>query len=94
MHEHTKYPWLWDVDIDSETFRRILLGESKVDGRDWRWALVRLVEYAPYADIRRLLPTGLFVAHWRDVAHRVRSETRREGMDYLHERLLQKVGDA
>ena len=92
MLEHTKYPWLWDVEMDSTTFRRVLRGDGQIDGRDWRWAMVRLVEYAPYADIRRLLPVELFVAHWRDVANRVRSETRREGMDYVHARLSQAAG--
>ena len=91
MLEHTKYPWLWDVEMDSETFRRILAGQAEHKGRDWRWAMVRLIEYAPYSDIKRLLPRRWFLAHWPEVASRVRSETRRKGMDYVHARLQRPV---
>lgn len=84
------YPWLWDVDMDAATFRRLLRGEGEAPGRDWRWAMLRLVEYAPYRDVCRLLPREWFLAHWPEVAARVRAKSIREGMDYLHARLEER----
>lgn len=84
-----RYPWLWDEDMDGPTFERILRGETALPGRDWKWALVRLIEYAPYDELRRLLPRELFLARWPEAAPLVRSAACREGMDYLH-RYLQR----
>ncbi len=85
--QRDRYPWLWDVEMDADTFRQILNGERNVRGRDWRWALVRLIEYAPYAEIRRLLSAERLLATWPQVAGQIRSSTRREGMEYLYQRL-------
>ena len=90
MSEPERYPWLWDVPMDAAAFRRILSGESAQHGRDWRWALVRLIEYAPYQDICRLLPVERFLAGWPEIAGRIRSETRREGMEFLRSELLKR----
>lgn len=81
------YPWVWDMPLDRETFRALLKGETEINGLDWRWAMARLAEYAPYADIRRLLPKDLFLRGWPEVAPRLRSPERREGMDFLWETL-------
>jgi hypothetical protein len=87
MAEDSKFPWLWDVPIDNRAFLRILRGEHREKGLDRKWAMARLIEYAPYRQIRELLPLELFLEHWSEVAPLVRSSTRREGMDYLHKRL-------
>ncbi len=44
------YPWLWDEDMDRPTFEKILRAETALPGRDWKWALARLIEYAPRED--------------------------------------------
>ena len=80
---NTRYPWLWDVDMDDETFETLLSGRATPAQYDARWALLRLVEYAPYGEIKRLLPTELFLKTWPSVAPSVRSATRREGMDFV-----------
>jgi DNA-binding transcriptional ArsR family regulator len=85
-----KYPWLWDVDMDSKTFRAVLAGKRKDQDLDWKWAMARLIDYAPYEEIRQLLPKKLFVSRWKEVAPLVRSATRREGMAYLHETMKGK----
>lgn len=47
--------------------------------------MVRLIEYAPFSEIQRLLPVERFLRFWPEVARRVRSRTRREGMEfYFH----------
>jgi len=91
MAVKNKYPWLWDVDMDSETFDRVLSGRVSSAGLDWKWAMARLIDYASFKDIRRFLPRSLFVEHWRDVAPLVRSSMRREGMDYLYQRLIEQA---
>ena len=84
------YAWLWDLEIDDLCFERILRGEQEERGLGWKWAMARLIDYAPYREIWRLLPKDMFVERWPEVAPLVRSETRREGMEYLRERLMQR----
>jgi hypothetical protein len=78
-------PWLWDVDLDSASFEALLAGGSGSLPHDRRWALLRLVEYAPYAEIRRLLPLDYFLEAWPSLAPRMRSQTRRQGMEFYYE---------
>ena len=83
-----KYSWLWDVDMDAARFQRTLSGEEQGPFFDQPWALIRLIEYAPYADILRLLPRQAFLKLWPQIEERIRSTMRREGMAYVHARLL------
>lgn len=80
-----KHPWLWDVDMDSASFDALLAGGTGVPPHDRRWALLRLIEYAPYPEIRRLLPLDYFLQVWPELAPRMRSRTRRQGMDFYHQ---------
>ena len=80
-----RYPWLWDVDLDSASFDALLAGESGLPPHDRRWALLRLIEYASYAEIRRLLPLRYFLEQWPDLAPRMRSQTRRRGMEFYYQ---------
>jgi hypothetical protein len=82
------FPWLWDTDMDNATFEAILRGDDSRPPHDSHWAMARLIEYAPYDEIRRLLPREKFLADWPAVTHRVRSRTRREGMDFVYHWLL------
>ena len=79
-----RFPWLWDTDMDSAAFEAILNGEADEPPHDLRWALLRLIEYAPYSEIRRLLPRDRFLKEWPALAPRVRSRARRDGMEFLH----------
>jgi hypothetical protein len=82
-----RYPWLWDVDMDNAAFEAVLRGQSTVSGLGADWAMLRLIEYAPYREIRRLLPLDSFLRRWPALMPRVRSDTRRDGMDFLARRL-------
>ena len=84
------YPWLWDMDMDNGTFEDILRGRKEEPPYDFQWALLRLVEYAPYEDIKRLLPRDRFLTEWSGLAPRVRSQTRRRGMQFWYEWLRQR----
>jgi hypothetical protein len=83
-----KYSWLWDVDMDSARFQRTLAGQERDGFFDQAWALVRLIDYAPYPDILRLMPRQAFVTLWPQIESHIRSATRREGMAFVREQLL------
>jgi hypothetical protein len=85
------YPWLWDVTMSSEDFERLLAGGT-LPGYDQTWALIRLLDYAPFSEIRRLLPAGPFIELWPRLAPSIRSTTRREGMAFFCEWLLAEKG--
>jgi hypothetical protein len=84
-----RFPWLWDTELDNAEFEAILRGRRTTPVYDFRWALLRLIEYAPYRDIRRLLRREQFLKEWPQLAHRVRSKTRREGMEFFHQWISQ-----
>ncbi|MGA2176489.1 MAG: hypothetical protein ABSH38_16045 [Verrucomicrobiota bacterium] len=71
--------------MDNAAFEGLLRGAASEPPRDFHWALLRLIEYAPYREIRRLLPRERFLAEWPQLAPRVRSRTRREGMEFMHQ---------
>ncbi len=83
-----QYSWLWDVDMDAARFQRTLAGLEQHKDFDQPWALIRLIDYAPYHDILRLLPRRDFVRLWPQIEGRIRSATRREGMAFVREQLL------
>jgi hypothetical protein len=86
------YPWLWDVDMDNGTFEAVLRGGDAPPPHDQRWAIAHLLEYAPYSEIRRLLPDETLLQRWPDVSPRVRSNTRREGMAFVCRWLKERKG--
>jgi hypothetical protein len=75
--------YLWDYDFDEATFREILAGRLKRGSLDRDWAAVRLLEYAPYAEIVHLLGFRQIVEGWPKWRPRIRSESRRRGFDFL-----------
>ncbi|MBA4386468.1 MAG: hypothetical protein C0404_00720 [Verrucomicrobia bacterium] len=83
----TTYAWLWDVDMDRTAFMDILNSETPAGSFDTKWALARLIDYAPYREIISLLPRNVFLRLWPDVCGMIRSPSRREGMDYVYNRL-------
>jgi hypothetical protein len=76
-------PYVWDYDIDEETFRQLLAGRRTLGRLDQRWAALRLLEYAPYADIVRLLGFRALVDHWPSWRAQLRAARRRRGLDFL-----------
>jgi hypothetical protein len=80
-----RYPWLWDVDMDNAAFEAVLHGQAGASAADMDWAILRLVEYAPYREIRRLLPPGAFLRRWPALMSKVRAASRREGMEFFFE---------
>jgi hypothetical protein len=78
-----RLPYVWDYDIDEAQFRELLAGQLTLGRLDRDWAAVRLLDYAPYAEIVRLLGFPTLVRDWVRWRGRIRSESRRRGFDFL-----------
>lgn len=78
-----RLPFVWDYDIDEQQFRRLLSGDLTLGRLDREWAAVRLIEYAPYREIVRLLGFPALVKGWPEWRAHVRSDARRRGLDFL-----------
>jgi hypothetical protein len=80
-----RVPWVWDYDIDAARFQALLEGRERLGRLDRDWAAVRLLDYAPYAEIRRRLSFRDLVDGWPAWRNRVRSASRRRAFDFLVE---------
>lgn len=81
--------YVWDYNIDEAQFASLLAGDLVLGRLDRDWAAVRLIEYAPYADIVRLIGFPALVRDWPRWRSRVRSQSRKRGLDFLVEWLPQ-----
>jgi len=78
-------PWVWDYDIDEQTFSEVLAGRRQLGRLDRDWAAIRLLEHAPYKEIVRRLGYRDLVAGWPRWRPHIRSESRKRGFDFLAE---------
>lgn len=81
----SRLPYIWDYTIDEAQFYEILTGHLTVGRLDRDWAAIRLIEYAPYKEIIRLLGFGALVQNWPVWRNRIRSQSRKRGFDFLVE---------
>ncbi len=81
----SRLPYVWDYAIDEAQFYEILTGQIIIGRLDRDWAAVRLIEYAPYKEIIRLLGFGALVQNWPVWRNRIRSQSRKRGFDFLVE---------
>ncbi len=75
--------WVWDYDLDEAQFRQILSGELRLGRLGQTWAVLRLLEYAPYSEIVRLLGFRKLVSGWQEWRGHLRSTSRIRGLDFL-----------
>jgi hypothetical protein len=80
-----RLPYVWDYDIDEELFRAMLGGREAVGRLDRDWAAVRLLDHASWREIRRLMSFADLVRGWPRWRQRVRSASRRRGLDFVVE---------
>jgi hypothetical protein len=78
-------PWVWDYDIDEQTFSEVLAGRKRLGRLDRDWAAVRLLEHAPYKEIIRRLGYRDLLGGWPRWRRHIRSDSRRRGFDFLAE---------
>jgi len=81
--EMSRLPYVWDYEMTEAEFEAILRGEAQFGRLDRDWAAVRLLEYAPYRDIIRLLGYRALLAGWPRWRAQVRSVSRKRGLDFL-----------
>ena len=84
----TRYTWLWDTDMTNDRFDECLT-QSDISSYEAQWSMLRLIEYAPYRELKRLLPKKRFVEMWPQIARRIRPVSIREGMEFCYQRFLQ-----
>ena len=80
-----RLPYVWDYDIDEATFRDLLAGRLTLGRLNRDWAAVRLLEYAPYREIVRVLGFQALVEGWPSWRTRIRAQDRKRGFDFLVE---------
>ncbi len=78
-----RLPFIWDYDIDEEQFLSMLAGNLTLGRLDRDWAAVRLIEYAQYSEIVSFLGFKGLIEGWPLWRQRVRSQSRRRGIDFL-----------
>jgi hypothetical protein len=75
--------YVWDYDIDEAQFRALLDGKQSLGRLDSDWAATRLLDYAPYPDIVRLLGFKRLMEGWPRWRSQIRSNNRRRSFDFL-----------
>jgi len=78
-----KLSYVWDYDIDEAQFCLLLDGKQQIGWLDRDWAAIRLLEYAPYPEIVRLLGFQRLVEGWPRWREHIHSQSRRRGFDFL-----------
>lgn len=79
----SRLPFVWDYDMTEAQFSALLRGEIRLGRLNQDWAALRLLEYAPYRDIIRLLGYRALLEGWPRWRARVRSVSRKRGLDFL-----------
>lgn len=87
---HKRLPFVWDYDLDEKQFRAILDGQQSMGRLNQDWAARRLLEYASYDEIIRMLGYRRLVENWPRWRSKIRSESRRRGFDFLVKWLPEK----
>ncbi|MCC6498794.1 MAG: hypothetical protein IT313_00860 [Anaerolineales bacterium] len=76
-------PYVWDYDLDQRQFIDILEGRVTKGRLNQDWAARRLLEYAPYEEIIRLIGFRKLVENWPRWRVKIRSKSRVRGFDFL-----------
>jgi len=74
---------VWDYHISEAQFSDLLAGTLTLGRLNRDWAAVRLLDYGEYRDIVRLIGFHALARDWPRWRLRVRSPSRRRGLDFL-----------
>lgn len=83
MKGRAKY--VWDYDLAQDEFDDILAGRRKRGRLNRDWAAVRVIEWAPYQEMVRLIGFRARVSEWSRWRSHIRSEQQRRAIDFLVE---------
>jgi len=90
MELKNRLPYLWDYDLDPTQFQEILEGRRVMGRLNQDWAARRLLEYASYEEIVRLIGFKRLVDNWSRWRGKIRSKSRVRGFDFLVKWLPEK----
>jgi len=90
MSTTERSPYVWDYDIDGQAFHDILEGRRVIGRLNQDWAARRLIEYASYEEIVRLIGFKRLVENWSRWRSGIRSASRLRGLDFLVKWLPEK----
>jgi hypothetical protein len=90
MEAPRRLSYIWDYDLDETSFIEILEGQRMLGRLDQDWAARRLLEYAPYEEIVRLIGFPRLVKNWPRWRERIRSKSRKRGIEFLVKWLPEK----
>ena len=90
MQVTQRLPYVWDYDLDQTQFVEILEGRGTKGRLNQDWAARRLLEYASYDEIIRLIGFRKLVENWPRWRGRIRSKSRVRGFDFLVKWLPEK----
>lgn len=75
--------YVWDYDITQEQFDAMLTGQFEDGHLNRDWAAVRVIEWAKYEDMIRILGYFELVNNWSRWRQRIRSEEQRRSLDFV-----------
>jgi hypothetical protein len=78
-----KAQYVWDYDLSQDEFDEILAGHKERGHLNRDWAAVRVIEWAQYEDMIRLIGFRELVKNWSRWRTRIRSEQQRRAIDFL-----------
>ncbi len=90
MQVAQQIPYVWDYDLSQTQFQEILNGHLTKGRLNQDWATRRLLEYAPYDEIIKLIGYKRLVENWSLWRGRIRSKSRVRGFDFLVEWIPEK----
>lgn len=76
-------PFVWDYDLTETQFRALLDGKETIGRLNSDWPTTRLLEYASYPDIVRLLGFKRLIEGWPLWREHIRSASRQRSFDFL-----------
>lgn len=77
--------YVWDYDITQEEFDAVLAGHVEDGPLTRDWAAVRIIEWANYEEMIRLLGYATLVNNWYRWREKIRSQEQRRALDFLVE---------
>lgn len=77
--------YVWDYDLTQEQFDAMLEGRYENGPLNRDWAAVRLIEWAPYAEMIHRIGYKALVENWPRWRSRIRSRSSVRGLDFLTE---------
>ncbi|MEZ4870205.1 MAG: hypothetical protein R3C14_53240 [Caldilineaceae bacterium] len=80
---HNRAQYVWDYNITQEQFDEMLAGRFEDGHLNRDWAAIRVIEWAKYEDMVRILGFPTLVKNWSRWRMRIRSEEQRRSLDFL-----------